>query len=96
MQLPHFNAGPAPADIAAGLDSGKYLAQPRGATGGNSVGCLYATAAAAPTDTDDYFQASSEQQFVFWTADLAGAATWVQAWPGYPAVEVAVARIGDR
>ena len=38
MQLPHFNAGPAPADIAAGLDSGKYLAQPRGATGGELSG----------------------------------------------------------
>ena len=61
--IPHFEATPIPADISAGLDEGKYLAQVRGPHDG--VGVLYASAVSAPSHDADYFQCWPSAAFVF-------------------------------
>ena len=74
--IPHFVAGGDPADIAQGLSPGKYLAQARGPFSG--VGVLYATAAAAPAEDQDYFQCRSGDVFLFYVGAAAGP-TWCKS-----------------
>ena len=65
-QKPHFTARAAAADITDGLDAGRYVAQVAGSTIGRDV--LYATAAAAPEDEDDFFRAAQGEEFTFCVA----------------------------
>ena len=83
MQIAHFAAGPVAADITAGIEPGRYLAQPRGTF--EAVGVLYATAAAAPADADDYFQCRGGASFLFYAGPDVGP-TWVRAVVGVEAV----------
>ena len=74
--IPHFEATPIPADISAGLEAGKYLAQARGPHDG--VGVLYASAVSAPSDDSDYFQCWAGAAFVFFVGGTAHP-TWVKS-----------------
>ena len=62
MNRPHVDVGPAPVDIGTGLRSGRYIAQVRDADPGE---ILYATAAQAPADLDDWFSAQPGEYFTF-------------------------------
>ena len=84
-QQSHSVAGDVATDIAAGLDEGCYLAQVR--SDANTYGVLYATAEAAPSDSDDWFQAPGQTFFTFQVGDDT-LPTWVMA--AYPGVEVPV------
>ncbi len=74
----HFTASATPADITAGLAAGCYIAQPRGVAG--TPGVIYATAPAAPADTDDYYQCGIEEAFRF-TAGSDEPPVWVATDP---------------
>lgn len=62
MNRPHVDIGPRPVNIGSGLRSGRYLAQVRDADPGE---VLYATAAQAPADLDDWFSARPGEYFTF-------------------------------
>ena len=86
--IPHFIAGADPADISAGLEAGEYMAQPSGPFSG--VGVLYATAAAAPAEDQDYFRCRSGDVFLFYVGAAAGP-TWCKSGAD-DATRLAVAR----
>ena len=87
--IPHFVAGGDPADIAQGLEPGKYMAQPSGSLG--AVGVRYATAAAAPAEDHDYFQCRSGDVFLFYSGAAAGP-TWCKSAADDDATRLTVAR----
>ena len=91
-QRDHFTATDVAQAITAGLGDGCYLAQVRGYPGLPVLG--YATADAAPTDPEDYFQASGGSAFAFSKGpDIPPTWVIVQYGPDPGAtVEIAIAR----
>ena len=63
MNRPHVDVTPTPANIGAGLRSGRYIAQVHRRSDPGTV--LYASAAAAPTDLADWFSAEPGGFFTF-------------------------------
>ena len=80
-QQPPFTAVATPADISAGLEPGRYLAQVRGHPLAINLVCEYATAEAAPTDGDAWFEAGPGDSFIF-SAGPNCDPTWVRLSPG--------------
>ena len=77
-QQPHFVATATPQDISSGRENGCYLAQFSGSGNITTAGpVLYATAAVAPLDEKDYFEAEVGDTFQFWAGDDVDP-TWVR------------------
>ena len=74
MNRPHVEIGPAPANIGAGLRSGRYIVQIN--TANDPGTALYATAPNPPADPDDWFSAEPGEFFVFGSA--ATCPTWAR------------------
>ncbi len=74
-QLAHIEATETPVDITDGLGDGRYIAMVTSKMQGRGV--LYATAATAPTDLDDWFSAERGDSFVFCVGDDIDP-TWVR------------------
>ena len=83
-QLAHVDVGATPVDLASGLAAGCYVAQAGGDPPAPSL--LYATAATAPTDSDDYFAARAGEYFTF---SVGGTPTWAKS--DVPGLTVVVA-----
>ena len=64
-QLPHVEATDTATDITVGLPDGCYVAQVAAAGGNGVLAVLYATAATAPTDDNDFFRAGPREFFTF-------------------------------
>ena len=72
-QIAHVEVGDTPVDLSDGLAAGCYVGQARGAI--DSLAVLYATAAAAPANDDDWFRARGDTFFTFTVGSGVGP-TW--------------------
>lgn len=63
MNRDHVDVTPTPVNIGTGLRSGRYIGQVRRHSDPGTV--LYASAAAAPTDLADWFEAEPGDFFTF-------------------------------
>ena len=79
-QQPPFIAVATPADISAGLEPGRYLAQVRGHPAATSVAVEYATASTVPADGDAWFEVRPGDSFIF-SAGPNCDPTWVRIAP---------------
>ena len=99
-QKAHFTATITVADITSGITAGCYLAQVSRDRRVADVHVLYATAATAPVDDDDYFEAQPGEAFTFRSGSGA-MPTWVlRTSPGVDPgavydLQIAIARTGS-
>lgn len=76
VQFPSLAIGDTPVDLTDGLNDGYYRAQVDPLA--EDEGVLWATAASAPADDADYFQASGGEYFTFEVLGSATVPTWAK------------------